>query len=104
MSLAPDSRLPTPDPPASVPTTLTLVIRDVPTVATALTLQRLIAGLDPVTAIQTREFAGGELTLHLDVSGPFVPADLGLLPNGTFGLVDDEPDRLVLRYVPPAVT
>jgi len=92
-----------PDSPAT-PTTLTLVIRDVPSVATALTLQRLIAGLDPVTAIQTREFAGGELTLHLDLSVPFVTADLGLLPNGTFAVVDDEPHCLVIRYVPPTVT
>jgi hypothetical protein len=99
--LAPDSRLPTPDSPTTI-STLTLLIRDVPSVATALTLQRLIAGLDPVTSIQTREFAGGELTLHLDLSGPFVAADLGLIPNGTFALFDEEPDRLILRYVPPA--
>jgi hypothetical protein len=99
--VAPDFRLPTPDAPATV-STLTLLIRDVPSVSTALTLQRLIAGLDPVTSIQTREFAGGELTLHLDLTGAFVVADLGLIPNGTFALLDEEPDRLVLRYVPPA--
>jgi hypothetical protein len=99
----PGSRLPTPDSPSPL-SSLTLLIRDVPSVATALTLQRLIAGLDAVTSIQTREFAGGELTLHLDLSGLFAPADLGLLPNGTFAVVDEEPDRLVLRYVPPAVT
>jgi hypothetical protein len=102
-SPAPDSRIPTPDSPAT-PTSLTLVIREVPSVATALTLQRLVAGLDPVIAIQTREFAGGELTLHLDLSGPFVPADLGLLPNGTFRVVDEDSARLVVRYVPPVVT
>jgi hypothetical protein len=101
--LAPDSRLPTSDSPTTG-STLSLLIRDVPSVATALTLQRLIADLEPVTSIQTREFAGGELTLHLDLSGPFAPADLGLLPNGTFAVVDEEPERLVLRYVPPAVT
>jgi hypothetical protein len=101
--LTPDSQPPTPVAP-KVLATLTLVIRDVPSVTTALTLQRLVAGLDAVSAIQTREFAAGELHLRLALGKPFVAAELGLLPNGTFGVVDEENDRLVLRYVPPAAT
>jgi hypothetical protein len=88
-------------PPPSAPTALALAIRDVPNVATALTLQRFIAGLPPVTAIQTREFAAGELRLHLDLAKPFAVAELAGLPHGSLDVIEDRPDRLVLRYVPP---
>jgi len=106
----PASENPTVDPssavrrPPSAPSPLALTILGVPSIASALMLQRFIASLDPVTAIQTREFAAGELRLHLELTQPFVVADLVSLPNGSFDVVEDRPDRLVLRYVQPAAT
>jgi hypothetical protein len=83
---------------------LALTIRGVPSVASALTLQRFIGGLDAVSAIQTREFAAGELRLRLELTGPFAPARLAGLPNASLDVVEDLPGRLVLRYVPDADT
>jgi hypothetical protein len=106
----PESHHPTAGPPTayrlppSAPTSLALAIRGVPSVAAALTLQRFITGLRPVTAIQTREFAAGELRLHLDLTGPFAVADLAAFPDGSLEVVEERADRLVLHYAPSAVT
>jgi hypothetical protein len=84
------------------PSTLTLMVRGVPSVAAALALQRYIAGLGTVAEIQTREYAAGELRLHLELSGHFAVADLRGLPNGALEVAEEHPDRLVLLYVPSA--
>lgn len=96
-----DSRSPAPDTPVAAPTSLDLTIRGVPNVASALTMQRFVAGLDQVASTQTLEYAAGELRLHLETDRPFAAADLGGFPNGSFDVVDEQSDRLVLRYIPP---
>jgi hypothetical protein len=79
-------------------TTMQLTIRDVPGVATALTIQRAISEHPFVIAMQTREFAAGELRLHLELTEPLTAHHLPTLPTGTFAPVEAENDRLVVRY------
>jgi len=77
-----------------------LAIRDVPDVATALTIQGAIAEHPAVSAMQTREFAAGELRLHVELRAPLTADALSLLVGGALKLVDHEADRLILRYEP----
>jgi hypothetical protein len=86
-----------PTPPAASSSTI-LTICDVPDVATALTIQRAISEHPVVVSMQTREFAAGELRVHLELSGPLTSHDVPTLPAGTFEPVEAEGDRLVLRY------
>jgi hypothetical protein len=84
-------------------TVVQMTIRGVPSVATALTLQRYIGGLRPVAAIRAREFAGGELRLQLELTEPFPDDELRRLPTRALTVVEAKPERLILRYDPPAM-
>jgi hypothetical protein len=92
-------------PSSASPTSIHLTVRDVPDVATALAIQRLIAEHPTVIALQTREFAAGEIRLHLNLRAPLILDDLLRLSEATFEPIEAEVDRLVVRYTsPPATT
>jgi hypothetical protein len=42
----------------------------VPSAATAIGLQTMLRGLDAITRVDAREFADGELRLHVECAGP----------------------------------
>jgi hypothetical protein len=96
------SPAPAPAAPALAPGIVQVAIRGVPSVATALTLQRFIAGLKPVAAIQTRELASGEFRLQVELTSPFPAAELTRLNSGSLSIVESAPDRLILHYDPLA--
>lgn len=85
-------------PPLIARTSIHLTIRDVPDVTAALTIQRVIADLPTVSALQTREFAAGELRLYLDLRGPLTPDELPRLSEATLEPIEAAEDRLIVRY------
>lgn len=54
----------------SGPTSMDVIAHGVPSAATAIGLQQMLRKLDPVTKVEAREFADGELRLHVECSGP----------------------------------
>jgi hypothetical protein len=56
--------------PGSGPSTLDLIVHQVPDTATAVSVQRFVTGLGPVAVVDVREFAEGVLRLRLTVDGP----------------------------------
>jgi hypothetical protein len=93
-----------PTPATARPTPLLVAIENVPNVSTALAPQRFIAALDAVTSIHAREFAAGKLQLEIARSRSFAIGDLRRAPYGTLAVLEEQPDRLRLRYDPPDVT
>jgi hypothetical protein len=85
-------------PPPTTPTSIHLTVRDVPDVATALTIQRVISEHPTVIALQTREFAAGELRLYLDLRGPLKIDDFPRLLEATLESIESAADRLIVRY------
>jgi hypothetical protein len=77
---------------------LLLVIQGVPDVATAVLLRRFVAGLEKVKSIQTREFAGGEFRLEVEVSTPFTAQDFLSLPEGALQLAAETDHQVLLHY------
>jgi hypothetical protein len=55
---------------------MTMLVHGVPRAATALSLQRYLAQLRQVEAVEPREYAGGVLRLHVAVREPVSVDDL----------------------------
>lgn len=56
------------------PSSIEVLAHNVPSAATAIGLQQMLRELDVITRVDTREFADGELRLHLEITGA-IPDD-----------------------------
>ncbi len=61
---------PAANPGAGPPSTLDLIVHQVPDTATAVSLQRFVSGVEAVNEVEVREFAEGLLRLRLTVTAP----------------------------------
>lgn len=52
------------------PSSIEVLAHGVPSATTAIALQSMLRGLDTVTNVDAREFADGELRLHVECTGP----------------------------------
>jgi hypothetical protein len=60
----------------ALPRAMTVLVHGVPRATAALSLQRHLAGLRQVEAVEAREYAEGILRLHVTVRGPLAVDDL----------------------------
>lgn len=69
---APEEDLPAPEPEAvsPEPTSIEVLAHGVPSATTAIGLQAMLRGIDTITRVDAREFADGELRLHVECDGP----------------------------------
>jgi len=58
------------------PRSVAVVVHGVPRAAAALSLQRHLAGLPAVAAVEAREYAGGVLRLQVETRAPLAVDDL----------------------------
>jgi hypothetical protein len=58
------------------PRVLDVIAHGVPSATTAIALQQVLRGIDEVTRVDAREFADGELRLHVECSAPVPDAPL----------------------------
>jgi hypothetical protein len=82
----------------SGPTPVVVLVHGVPRAATAKSLQRYLAGLDSVTAVDPREFTGGELRLKVTTTRPLQMTDLQNWADGrTIEPVHERADLIEVR-------
>ncbi|HET8522852.1 MAG TPA: hypothetical protein VFL82_06440 [Thermomicrobiales bacterium] len=80
------------------PTPVVVLVHGVPRAATAKSLQRYLSGLDSVTDVAPREFAGGELRLQVTTTRPLQMTDLHNWADGrTIEPIHERADLIEVR-------
>ncbi len=80
------------------PTPVVVLVHGVPRAATAKSLQRYLAGLESVTAVDPREFTGGELRLQVATTRPIQMTDLQNWADGrTIEPIHERADLIEVR-------
>ena len=79
-----------------------VIVHGVPRAAAALALQRHLAGLPQVEAVEAREYAAGVLRLHVTARTPLALADLRAWDGGaSLEPVNVLPNVVEVRLPPP---